>query len=128
MANVNFDLYCARAYCNKIKSSQDRGIEFDLSFEFFKSLMMTQTCHYTGIQMTTPPYTTRGGVPGDYQRRGTDRTIERIDHKVGYVPSNTVAVCAKANNLKSWWEAEPHRWECFNLDKFKEMAKAKVIA
>lgn len=91
------DLDIARRYIRKAENAKLKGVEFKLSLTSFKNMMRAQKCAYTGIQMTT-------GKRGDMKLKASDRTIDRIDCKKGYVPGNVVACCHAANNLKSMFE------------------------
>ena len=85
----------AKKYISKNQSSNSRGIGFDLSFCQYKKLLSRKTCAYTGIKF--PLSDSSGNIP-------TSRTLERIDHTLGYTVENTVAVCLCVNQLKSMWE------------------------
>lgn len=92
LSQVEQDKNLARGYLNKITSSEARGLVFELSLDFFKNLVKSTVCAYTGLPIG------RGvdGAPAAY-----DLTIERIDPLVGYTESNTVAVARVANEAKA---------------------------
>lgn len=83
------DYRLAAYYVNKVKSSIDRGIDFDLSLSDVKRLWRRTTCYYTNVPLTT--------VAG---QRNT-RTLDRIDHTKGYTKDNTVVCSYFANQLKN---------------------------
>jgi hypothetical protein len=92
MTEIEFDIYCAKAYITKLQSCKSRGIGFELNFTSFKNLMRAKKCYYTGITLTRG-----GGQEGDPNYL----TIDRIDNNLPYQKGNVVACCAKANQLKS---------------------------
>jgi hypothetical protein len=95
-ANVDFELFVADYYKNKVESCKARGVEWKLSLVSVRNLLRTVNCPYTGAAMTMPR-------PG----KGTittDITIDRIDNKQGYVPGNVMACSSIANNFKSMFE------------------------
>ncbi len=93
------DTDIALKYINKKQSAEARGLEFNLSFTSFKNLMKSKRCKYTGVKLTDPR-------TGNGNLLQTDRTIDRIDSKKGYVKGNVVAVCNAANTFKSKFEGE----------------------
>ncbi len=90
------DARVAKYLLNKITSSRDRQIPFELTFIEVKKLMLTETCYYTGITLTMTQ-------PGQAQKL-TDFTIDRIDNNLGYVTGNVVACCHAANSFKGMIE------------------------
>lgn len=92
LSQVDQDKNLARGYLNKIASSEARGLVFELSLDFFKNLVRSSVCAYTGL----PIGKGIDGAPAEY-----DLTIERIDPLVGYIESNTVAVARVANEAKA---------------------------
>lgn len=95
MQLVDFDCLVARKYRDKVSSSKTRNIEFKLSLNEFRQLLMRKNCAYTGIPLTLHTQ----GNPSN-----TDLSIERIDNNKGYVKGNVIAVCYAANNIKSVFE------------------------
>jgi len=93
------DLEVAKRYVNKAHSSTDRGLEFSLTFTGYKNLMKAKKCYFTGIALTTKPRSLKG-------IRQTDRTLDRLDSKIGYVKGNVVACCHAVNKFKSYWESD----------------------
>jgi len=73
-------------------NAHTRGKEFDLSLADVRRLLTKKRCEYTGIELTkaisSPPAL-------------TDRTIDRLDSSIGYVPGNVFAVSHQANALKN---------------------------
>lgn len=74
--------------------SQDRGREFKLSYQQFKTLLFSP-CHYCG----------RPADQGNLFRRNTQsfrcHGIDRVDNAKGYTPENSVACCIWCNASKS---------------------------
>lgn len=95
LSPVQFDLLVAEKYRNKVDSAEKRGLEFRLSLNDFRRLLMKKRCAYTGILLTVHQH----GSP-----KNADLTIERIDSNRGYIPGNCIAVCAAANNVKGAFE------------------------
>lgn len=87
------DICIARKYLKKAENAKERGIEFRLTFTSYKNLIRAKKCYYTGIRLTAA---SEGGV-----LRPTDRTIDRINSKLGYVKGNVCACCHEANNFKA---------------------------
>ena len=81
------DLEVARKMIKIHQSAQDRKLEFDLSFESVKKLLMYQTCYYTGKK---------------FEDEGLmARSFDRIDSTKGYVEGNVVACTVDINGKKS---------------------------
>ncbi len=81
------DLEVARKMIKIHQSAQDRKLEFDLSFESVKKLLMYQTCYYTGKK---------------FEDEGLmARSFDRIDSAKGYVEGNVVACTVDINGKKS---------------------------
>jgi len=93
-SSVEFELFVANFYKNKVKNCQDRGIEFKLTLTSVRNMLRTHKCPYLGIELT---------VTGQINRP-TDISIDRIDNTKGYVPGNVMACSRRANNLKSVFE------------------------
>ncbi len=98
---TNFsDLKLARNYIGKADNARSRGIEFSLSFTAYKNLMRAKKCQVTGTILTDPR--------PQKDLLATDRTIDRIDSKKGYVSGNVMAVCHAVNGFKSFFENGNH--------------------
>jgi hypothetical protein len=78
------DVVVANSYVAKARSSQDRGLEFSISFTSFKNMCRARKCYFTGLPLTPDTF-----------------TIDRIDASKGYVTGNVVACHQQFNNLKS---------------------------
>lgn len=100
------DISLARKYLSKATNAKETGVEFNISLTSFKNLMRSKKCKYTGIKLTESRY--------GKNVRGSDRTVERIDSNLGYIPGNVVAVCHTANSLKALWE-NPNNELTFSL-------------
>jgi hypothetical protein len=81
------DVEVAKKLINIYQSSQDRKIDFDLSFEYVKRLLDHKTCYYTGIEFT--------------EEGGHARSFDRIDSNQGYVEGNVVACTIDINGKKA---------------------------
>ena len=92
------DIDIARKYTAKSDNAKAKGVHFDLSFTSFKNMCRAKKCQLTGIILTER---------GSHSLNATDRTIDRIDAKKGYVEGNCMVVCHAANQFKS-------RFECGN--------------
>ena len=90
------DLELAEKFCKKAQSSKNRGIEFSLTLKRYRQLLSSQTCYYTGVTF-------------DETNSEFKRTLERLDPRVGYTDSNTVAVCHAANVVKSAFDVHAHK-------------------
>jgi len=124
--NINWEAYTARSYMNKLKDAYSRGIDFQLTLDMYRSILEQTHCYYTGIPLTRPPLSHKGGIPNDYQKAYTDLSIERVDCKQGYVENNVVAVCHYANNRKSSHESCDEKWQKFDMDKFIKDTKEEL--
>lgn len=69
------------------QSARKRGIEFDLSFIAVKNMLRSKKCHYTGIPFGA--------------EKGSERTVDRVDPRKGYVHGNVVTCCMAFNKLKN---------------------------
>ena len=81
------DLEVAKKLININQSAIDRGIEFNLSFEYVKKMLEYKTCYYTNVTFT--------------EDGGTARSFDRIDSDKGYVEGNVVACTIYINGKKS---------------------------
>ena len=93
----NYDELCKKRAIKKImhgykKGARKRGLPFKLSYDEFKSLILSP-CAYTGIE-----YSNTLTVNG-YQFKYNG--IDRIDPKNGYVVGNVVPCCININKAKS---------------------------
>lgn len=95
MPLVEFEMLVANKYRGKVDNAKSRGIEFSLTLNDFRNLLMKKRCAYTGIELTIH----KQGNPSK-----ADLTIERINSKFGYVKGNVIAVCAAANSVKGVFE------------------------
>lgn len=91
---IDFELYVARYYTNKIDSCKQDGKEFSLTLPDVRRLLGQKYCAYTGLPMTHPKV-------GTTQPRYTDISLDRIDNSKGYVRGNVKAVAKGINELKS---------------------------
>lgn len=79
------DIAVAKKLIHLQQSAKDRNIEFNLSFNTVKKLLLAKKCYYTNIT---------------FEETGNNsRTIDRIDASMGYVEGNVVA-CTQEINLK----------------------------
>lgn len=92
---VEFEVLVANKYRGKVENAKSRGIDFSLTLNEFRNILMKKRCAYTGIHLTIH----RHGNPDK-----SDLTLERIDSKLGYMKGNVIAVCAAANSVKGVFE------------------------
>jgi hypothetical protein len=85
-----------QAVFNKAKAgAAKRGLEFDISLEFYQSLA-EKPCHYCDASLVWSEHTgVRGGTDG---RRG--HNLDRKDNNMGYTEDNVVPCCPICNILK----------------------------
>ena len=81
------DLEVAKKMLNIHQSAMDRKLEFDLSFESVRLILLEERCYYTGRVFEDE---------GIYSR-----SIDRIDSSKGYVEGNVVACTVDFNGKKS---------------------------
>lgn len=81
------DVEVAKKLINIFQSSQDRKLEFNLSFDYVKKLLEYKTCYYTNI-----PFTEDGPFA---------RSFDRIDSDKGYIEGNVVACTIDINGKKA---------------------------
>lgn len=84
---VPFDTYVSLKMLHKQVQCAKRGIEFSLSFADMKRLLSRKKCYYSGITLT---------MEGKHSL-----SLDRIDDKKGYEPSNVVACSSYVNGLKN---------------------------
>lgn len=113
---VEFEILVANKYRGKVDNAKSRGIEFALTLNDFRNLLMKKRCAYTGIPLTIH----RQGNPCK-----SDLTIERINSNFGYVKGNVIAVCAAANSVKGVFE-DPNNFLSVN-DAIRMFAKIKEL-
>jgi hypothetical protein len=81
------DLDVAKKMLKIFQSAVDRNLEFDLSFETVKSLLLYPSCFYTGKK---------------FEDEGPfGRSFDRIDSNLGYVEGNVVACTVDINQKKA---------------------------
>ena len=81
------DLEVAKKMIKIYQSAQDRKLEFNLSFESVKKLLLHQTCYYTNRA---------------FEEEGAfSRSFDRIDSAKGYIENNVVACTVDINGKKS---------------------------
>ncbi len=84
LKNYPFELVVAEKWANKYKNAIKRDIEFSLTLGDISKLLKRKTCAYTGVKLTNE-----------------NRTIERINPKLGYIRGNVLAISYTANQIKS---------------------------
>lgn len=84
---VKFDTYVSLKLLHKSIQCAQRGIEFALTFTDMKRLLQKKKCYYSGITLT---------MEGKHSL-----SLDRIDDKKGYEPSNVVACSSYVNGLKN---------------------------
>lgn len=78
----------AQSYVNKVKSSKDRDIGFELGLLEYTEILSAPVCNYTG-------------QPFDFDDRRKQPSLERINPLDGYTSTNTVLVTNEVNSAKS---------------------------
>lgn len=113
------ELNMVHKYVNKCKFASDAGNEFELSFAEFKRLMNVKTCKYTKVILTTK----RKGMP----LLATDRTLDRIDNRLGYISGNVVAASHFSNQLKGQLENPSNSFDFKHLSSMcKVLSKMEI--
>ena len=77
----------AKSYINKIRSSQDRNIPFELGIVEYTEILGGTVCSYTGELF-------------DFNNPNKVPSLERINPLEGYTSSNTILVTKEANAAK----------------------------
>ena len=81
------DIEVAKKMLKIYQSAEDRSLEFDLSFETVKQLLLDPNCYYTErLFEESGPFA---------------RSFDRIDSNKGYVEGNVVACTIDINSKKS---------------------------
>ena len=86
-STVKSDFSLCKSYCNKVQSSKDRGIDFELSLNNWKNLSEKKVSEYTGRVFDNS--------------KDNESSIERKFALDGYTESNTIVCTAKENSVKS---------------------------
>lgn len=103
------DVEVAKKLINIFQSSQDRKLEFNLSFDYVKKLLEYKTCYYTNI-----PFTEDGPFA---------RSFDRIDSDKGYIEGNVVACTIDINGKKANLSFDEIACLHTKLNKIKEKNK-----
>lgn len=81
------DLEVAKKMIKIYQSAADRKLDFDLSFNTVKKLLLEPSCYYTGKKFE------ENGVYA--------RSFDRVDSDLGYIEGNVVACTVDINSKKS---------------------------
>lgn len=81
------DLEVAKKMLKIYQSAVDRKLDFDLSFETVRNLLLEPTCYYTN-----KPFEETGNFA---------RSFDRVNSDLGYVEGNVVACTVDINSKKS---------------------------
>ena len=81
------DVEVAKKLINIYQSSQDRKLQFNLSFEYVRRMLEYKTCYYTNKLFT--------------EDGPNARSFDRIDSEKGYIEGNVVACTIDINGKKS---------------------------
>jgi len=103
------DVEVAKKLINIFQSSQDRKLEFNLSFDYVKKLLEYKTCYYTNV-----PFTEDGPFA---------RSFDRIDSDKGYIEGNVVACTIDINGKKANLSFDEIACLHTKLNKIKEKNK-----
>lgn len=87
LEKTRLDRKLCNSFINKDNSSRSRGIPFALSLEEYIALVSKTHCELTGLEFNQTSDKLR-------------RSLERINPKIGYTKSNTIAVCCFINTSK----------------------------
>jgi hypothetical protein len=105
------DIEVAKKMINLQQSATSRNIEFDLSFETVKSLLLRTNCYYTGLK---------------FEDEGKfSFSVDRVDSKKGYIEGNVVACTIDINSKKSNLTIEEINLLHARIQKFIVPVKAK---
>jgi hypothetical protein len=105
------DIEVAKKMINLQQSATSRNIEFDLSFETVKSLLLRTNCYYTGLK---------------FEDEGKfSFSVDRVDSKKGYIEGNVVACTIDINSKKSNLTIEEINLLYARIQKFIVPAKPK---
>ena len=99
-------------YSAKRKSSKDRKIDFDMSFETFAALKKQTKCQYSGIPFDDTEHVF---------------SFERINNNIGYIDGNVIAVSKAINSARSNYTIE-RLAEMINSLTVDQTHKERVIA
>lgn len=83
----------AKKYLSLLNSAKRRGKDFDLDFSDVRSLITKKHCAYTGVLLTRSD--------SEEAKLPTDRTVDRVDSRKGYIKGSVVSVSHHANVLKN---------------------------
>lgn len=105
------DIEVAKKMINLQQSATSRNIEFDLSFETVKSLLLRTNCYYTGLK---------------FEDEGKfSFSVDRVDSKKGYIEGNVVACTIDINSKKSNLTTEEINQLYIKIQKFIVPIKTK---
>lgn len=105
------DIEVAKKMINLQQSATSRNIEFDLSFETVKSLLLRTNCYYTGLK---------------FEDEGKfSFSVDRVDSKKGYIEGNVVACTIDINSKKSNLTMEEINQLYIKIQKFNVPIKTK---
>lgn len=105
------DIEVAKKMINLQQSAISRNIEFDLSFETVKSLLLRTNCYYTGLK---------------FEDEGKfSFSVDRVDSKKGYIEGNVVACTIDINSKKSNLTMEEINQLYIKIQKFIVPIKTK---
>ena len=84
-----------KKYLATQKRSLEKGLEFNLSYDYFKQLK-SGDCHYCGTQnIFLAHYCEAMSLKTPWM------TIDRVDNTKGYIVGNVVSACFMCNRIKS---------------------------
>ena len=101
------------------KAANKRILFFGLTKRAFRKLTSSD-CHYCGAKPTRP-YRPRQSKNGWYLYNG----IDRVDNRLGYIPSNCVPCCILCNKFKSTLTKEEFLQ---HVERINQYQKTVVIA
>jgi len=84
-----------KKYLSTIKRAKERGLEFNLSLDYFKQLKSDDCCYCGTPNMFLAHYCEVMGLKTPWM------SIDRKDNSKGYIVGNVVSACFVCNRIKS---------------------------
>lgn len=105
-------------------NSKKRGIEFNMTFDEFNSLIVSD-CFYCGKE---PQYNERWArIEHKKQPRLSINGIDRIDSSKGYLKENTVPCCSKCNLMKNIMSSEEFLSHVYRISNFNKKGSTTIL-
>jgi len=94
-------------YHRSIKSAEERGYDFNISYDIFKKLVESD-CYYCGCP-----------------RKKFLNGVDRLDNKIGYIENNIVSACKMCNYMKNTLNEATFILMCTHIIHYNKMLKLK---